>query len=129
MPRDRDCAALDLMSRLPSSGEHTCHEFLPIGAVCALQCVSHAWRTRIGVAVRESFRWDVRHRDGVDAPALEWLVGICNARVNVCMLHLVRTFLCIRDFCCTVVRWVGGIGRFVEGSFRLAFCLEGHVAC
>ena len=49
--------------------------------------------------MRERFRWDIRHRsrdgDGVDAPlaAHDWLVGVCNARVNVRMLHLVRAGL------------------------------------
>ena len=86
-------AALALMCRLPPAVEHACHEYLPIGAVCALQCVSRAWRARIGVAVRERFRWDIRHREGVDAPAHEWLVGVCDARVNIRTLRLVRAFL------------------------------------
>ena len=49
--------------------------------------------------MRERFWWDIRHRsrdgDGVDAPlaAHDWLVGVCNARVNVRTLHLVRAGL------------------------------------
>ena len=57
--------------------------------MCALQCVSRACRTRISVAVRERFRWDIRYRDGVDAPVERWLAGVCDARVNVRTLHLV----------------------------------------
>ena len=81
------------MGRLPAELEHACHEYLPIEVVCALQCVSRAWRTRIGGAVRERFRWEIRHLDGVDAPVEDWLVGVCDARVNVRTLHLVRTLL------------------------------------
>ena len=81
------------MCRLPAALEHACLKYLPIGAVCALQCVSSAWQTRIGVALRERFRWDIRHRDGVDAPVEDWLVGVCDARVNVRKLHLVRNLL------------------------------------
>ena len=79
------------MCRLPAALEHACLEYLPIGAVCALQCVSSAWQTHIGVALRARFRWDIRQRDGVDAPVEDWLVGVCDARVNVRKLHLVRT--------------------------------------
>ena len=78
-----------LVCRLPGALEYACLEYLSIGAVCALQCVSGAWRTRIGVAVRERFRWDIRYRDGVDAPVERWLPGVCEARVNVRALHLV----------------------------------------
>ena len=82
---------LALIGRLPPEVEHACHEYLPIGTVCALQCLSRAWRARIGVAVRERFRWDIRHREGIDAHALEWLEGVCCARVNIRTLSLVRT--------------------------------------
>ena len=88
-------APATLMHRLPHVMEHACHVYLAIGEVCALQCVSRAWRTRIGIAVRERFRWDVRHREGLDASAaLDWLNGICSARVNVRALHLVCASLC-----------------------------------
>ena len=88
---------LALIGRLSLAVEHACHEYLPIGAVCALQCLSRAWRARIGVAVRERFRWDIRHREDIDAPAHEWLVSVCCAHVNIRTLRLVRTFLWTRD--------------------------------
>ena len=109
------------MCRLPAALEHECHVFLPIEAVCVLQCVSRGWRTRIGVAVRERFRWDIRYREGVDAPAHKWLDGVCKARVNVRTLHLVRTLLCMNydGLLAFILKWLNGYRCVAPRHFML----------
>ena len=90
---------------IPVEVEHVIHEFLPIcEVVCVLQCVSRSWRSRVGIALRRRFQWDVRlcsHEEGqfegcdVMTPPHVLLETVARARVRIRSLYAVSvgTFL------------------------------------
>ena len=77
---------------LPEDLEHAAHEFLPIVEVLALQRVSQSVRERI-VRSLSKYAWDVVHQADTDKEAHIWLKHVCEAKLNIRSIHVVRMFL------------------------------------
>ena len=79
-----------LQFTLPCDIEHKVLDFLRISEVCTMQTVAKPVRDRIS-SMLTKMPWDVTYRKESDGRLFEWLRNLCESRVKIRAVNVVRT--------------------------------------